>query len=236
MGMIMVKRKTKIEPKICEICREEFTIKDYQRPNRFKKQKCCSRTCNAKFISKNNKGKRAHNWNKKIRTCINCGIEELVSPVYSSRPYCSRKCMTEHYASGIMKNENHWNWQGGKIKRSCLVCGDEFEFDKGDLLRRKISRIFCSISCKAKFNSKRERNPNWKGGITPKNLLERNTPEYRMWKIEVLKRDNYTCQGCGSKNKLHCHHKKSFKDYKKLRTDINNGIVLCEVCHYALRS
>ena len=62
----MVKRKTKIEPKICEICREEFTIKDYQRPNRFKKQKCCSRTCNAKFISKNNKGKRAHNWNKKL--------------------------------------------------------------------------------------------------------------------------------------------------------------------------
>ena len=233
----MAKRKTKIEPKICEVCGEEFTIKDKQRPYKFKKQKCCSRSCNAKLISRNNKGKRAHNYNRKLRTCINCGLEELVSPAFSDRPYCSRECMADHYASGLMKKENHPNWQGGKIKRNCLICGTEFEFDKCELLReRKMNRMFCSQSCKAKFYSERERNPNWKGGITTINLLERNTPEYRLWRIEVLKRDNYTCQTCGSKEKLHCYHKKSFKNYKELRTDVDNGVVLCEVCHYALRS
>lgn len=60
----------------------------------------------------------------------------------------------------------------------------------------------------------------------------RRTPEYRKWRNEVYKRDNYTCQICGQKGgKLNAHHIKLFSKHKELRIDVKNGITLCEKCH-----
>jgi len=48
---------------------------------------------------------------------------------------------------------------------------------------------------------------------------------------EIYRRDNFTCQKCGVKNrKLHCHHILGVKEGKKL-FDNNNLITLCEECH-----
>lgn len=70
--------------------------------------------------------------------------------------------------------------------------------------------------------------PPWERGKSNK----RNTPEYQAWRNKVFERDNYTCQKCGQKGgTLNAHHIKSFKDYPELRTDVNNGITLCEKCH-----
>jgi hypothetical protein len=109
----MVKRKTEIPSKNCVICKKEFYIRDNQKPYQFKKQKCCSRSCNAKLSASYCIGKKAHNNQQEERICIWCGKKEMVSPSFSKRPYCSRSCMQKHYASGILKGENHWNWQGG---------------------------------------------------------------------------------------------------------------------------
>lgn len=108
----MVRRLKKIDPKICLICNNLFYIKDWQKPFQFKKQKCCSRKCNAKLSSSYCKGKKAHNNNKKERICKNCNKIEYVSPSFSNRPFCGRKCMAEYYSKNI-RQENHWNWQGG---------------------------------------------------------------------------------------------------------------------------
>lgn len=60
----------------------------------------------------------------------------------------------------------------------------------------------------------------------------RRTPEYIKWRNEIYKRDDYTCQICGKRGgKLNAHHIKHFAKYKDLRTEINNGITLCEECH-----
>lgn len=76
-------------------------------------------------------------------------------------------------------------------------------------------------------------NPNWKGGVTPENLIARNNAAFHKWRKEVFERDHYTCQRCGDKKggNLHPHHIKKFSDYKKIRYDINNGITLCFGCH-----
>ena len=51
-----------------------------------------------------------------------------------------------------------------------------------------------------------EKHPNWKGGITPFNLLCREYYEVNLRPL-VSKRDNYTCQKCGKTHcKLHVHH------------------------------
>lgn len=63
------------------------------------------------------------------------------------------------------------------------------------------------------------------------NYEDRRSNKYKNWKKEVLKRDNFTCQKCGSKNNLVVHHIKYFSKNKNLRFDIDNGIVLCNLCH-----
>ena len=37
-------------------------------------------------------------------------------------------------------------------------------------------------------------NPNWKGGVTPILRRIRTSEKYYIWRLEVLKRDNFTCQ------------------------------------------
>lgn len=57
--------------------------------------------------------------------------------------------------------------------------------------------------------------------------------ELRLWRIAVLKRDNFTCKCCGDAkgNNLQAHHILNFKTHEHLRLDIDNGITLCKNCH-----
>lgn len=82
---------------------------------------------------------------------------------------------------------------------------------------------------------KGERHPRWKGGITPINTAIRNSPEGKLWKIAVFKRDNFTCVWCLRKKevsgKLIADHIKEFALFPELRFAIDNGRTLCESCH-----
>lgn len=88
-----------------------------------------------------------------------------------------------------------------------------------------------------KTDNSGERNPNWKGGITPLSFKIRNSIESQLWRGAVFARDNWTCQDCGARCgngkavKLYAHHIKSFARYPELRFAIDNGQTLCRVCH-----
>jgi transcription elongation factor Elf1 len=60
---------------------------------------------------------------------------------------------------------------------------------------------------------------------------ERDTPQYKEWRLKVLKRDKFKCRKCGKKTKLYCHHIKTWASYPALRYDPSNGIALCGNCH-----
>lgn len=60
---------------------------------------------------------------------------------------------------------------------------------------------------------------------------KRRSAAYRKWRQQVIKRDDYTCQQCGSTQKLQAHHVKSWEDFPELRYDIDNGLTLCSDCH-----
>jgi 5-methylcytosine-specific restriction endonuclease McrA len=72
----------------------------------------------------------------------------------------------------------------------------------------------------------------WKGGLTKKDKLIRNSKEYADWRMKVFVRDNFTCVEC---RKIGCyleaHHIKSFADYPEFRFEISNGVSLCKDCH-----
>ena len=78
-----------------------------------------------------------------------------------------------------------------------------------------------------------EKSRNWRGGISTENNLIRSSIEYKDWRTAVFKRDNYTCQECGSRGyKLHADHIKPFAYYPELRLVIENGRTLCVECHH----
>lgn len=73
----------------------------------------------------------------------------------------------------------------------------------------------------------------WKGGVTEKNKLIRNSLEYRLWREAVFERDDWTCRGCSRRGgvELHPDHIKPFAYFPELRFELSNGRTLCIDCH-----
>ncbi len=95
---------------------------------------------------------------------------------------------------------------------------------------KKESREKISNSLVGKFA--KEKNPMWKGGITPVNTAIRTSRDYKIWRIAVFERDNYTCIWCGVRDgELNADHIKPFAWFPELRFAIDNGRTLCVPCH-----
>jgi 5-methylcytosine-specific restriction endonuclease McrA len=94
----------------------------------------------------------------------------------------------------------------GKIQGECnLYCSDECKKTCPTYHRQKYSKDF-------KINTSREVQP-------------------ELRKL-VLKRDNYTCQKCGTTNtELHCHHYEGVEVNPVESADIDQCITLCKQCH-----
>jgi len=72
----------------------------------------------------------------------------------------------------------------------------------------------------------------WKGGVTTINEKIRKSPEYKLWRESVFKRDGYTCIWCKKVGgEIHADHIKRFSDFPELRFAIDNGRTLCKGCH-----
>jgi len=107
-------------------------------------------------------------------------------------------------------------------KKQCVDCGAESK------TIGKLERCFpCSIPFKSGKN-----HYNWKGGITSRSRYER-TLFIKVLKQEILKRDDYTCNDCGSRGvNLHIDHIKSWAKHPELRFEPTNCQTLCMACHY----
>lgn len=77
---------------------------------------------------------------------------------------------------------------------------------------------------------------NWNGFANTESMKIRKSKKIIIWRKSVYERDNYTCQLCKHKHgrNLNAHHIKVFKDYPEERLDVDNGITLCEECHYII--
>lgn len=58
----------------------------------------------------------------------------------------------------------------------------------------------------------------------------RNSTEYRIWRVGVIRRDS-TCQCCGTLQNRHAHHINHATYFPEQRFDVENGITLCDTCH-----
>jgi len=58
-----------------------------------------------------------------------------------------------------------------------------------------------------------------------------NSSEYQIWREQVFKLDNRICQYCGNEGNI-AHHILPQKTHPELSLDPENGITVCEECHY----
>jgi hypothetical protein len=118
-------------------------------------------------------------------------------------------------------------------------CGEITEINNANLKNNHTTTCGCLKldNFKNAKVCKKEAHGNWKGGISHENELIRNSVNYKNWRVSVFKRDDYTCQKCGQIGySLNAHHIESFANNKDKRTDINNGITLCNKCHKKLHN
>ena len=200
---------------ICCICGEEYE-------NGIKNSKYCSKKCYGKSIS----GENNVNYKPKIECkCDYCGENiELKQSRYDeyNHHFCNESCFHNWHGEN-MKGENNY-WYGKHLTEETKK--KLSEANKGKYKGENnyfYGKHFCG-----------ENNPRWNPNKTDEEReIGRNYPEYYEWRKQVYERDNYTCQCCGSKKsgKFNAHHIYGYSEHKELRTDINNGITLCEECH-----
>lgn len=68
------------------------------------------------------------------------------------------------------------------------------------------------------------------------NELLRHIDGYSDFIKKVLNKFNYSCYICGSKDNLVVHHLDGYDWCKEKRTDVNNGVCLCNKCHKSFHS
>jgi hypothetical protein len=217
----------------CRDCKKKFryryTLKCQQCGKKFKSntldRKYCSISCS----------NTARNEPKVKCRCDICSKEIIVIASQfkkNKHNYCSIECArkgeTEFYSGKHSKLYS-------KVKVKCNYCGKAFSINQ---YRAEHERYhYCSKQCKAnhqKIILTGENNPSYNPNLTDEErIYGRYIPNYKEWRRAVYERDNYKCQCCGKSISGHlvAHHLYNYAEHKDMRTDINNGITLCEYCH-----
>lgn len=188
-------------------------------------------------------------WFKKTGKYIKCEICDKDFYAIKSRKrarFCSSDCYHK-----FPKNKN-------LFQKTCLLCNNKYFVTKSRISKTKYCSKKCAciaigkiggassagvsrnagvkrpyLAIRNKLNPMRgENNPNWKGGITHKNVKERQKLYKKNWNKDIFERDEYSCQLCFKRGgNLEAHHILRFIDYPEFRDKIWNGICLCQKCH-----
>ncbi len=82
------------------------------------------------------------------------------------------------------------------------------------------------------------KNPMWNGNLSEEERADnlarsRTVSGYLFFRRRVYERDHFTCQKCSDNTggNLVVHHINSYAEYPEQRTEVSNGITLCESCH-----
>jgi hypothetical protein len=170
---------------------------------------------------------------KKGNRCKECGIKKVIeSKKYT---YKQVKLFFEERGCQLLSTEYLNNHQ--KLHYICS-CGNKdwkqlYMFLQGQECKecglKKLSK-----SLKGRKGLRGENSPNWKPNKTMEERINsRGLHERYDWRNSVYERDNYTCQCCGDNKggNLNAHHLDGYDWCEVSRWDIENGILLCDICH-----
>lgn len=164
--------------------------------------------------------------------CAECGRTFKVKPYLVRQgfgKFCSAACYGK-WQSKNRKGVNNFNYVE-KITVRCDYCNVEKDIIPWEYKNRKYH--FCSQDCFHRWEKESgfmsgEQNPHWLGGHS-----DYRGSNWEEQKEKALKRDNYTCQKCPSKENIGVHHKIPYHlfDSFKSANVLSNLITLCKKCH-----
>jgi ribosomal protein L32 len=124
-------------------------------------------------------------------------------------------------------------------------CGNKLKIRSQSLIRKESQSCGCIFKIISPANGKKGRNKIsgplshlYKETLSEEDRIKRrSSPKLTEWRRNVFLRDNYTCDNCKKKGaKIVAHHLDGWAKYKEERYNINNGIVLCKMCHKQFHS
>lgn len=145
--------------------------------------------------------------------------------------------ISKHLNAGIRGNFNDIQlsiWLYETRKRSITGIAKVFHVHHST-----ISRLLRENGVPTLHNGKAsgDKNWNWQGGKTKTLQFIRFTPEYKIWRVSVFERDNYTCVDCGQRGGLlEADHEKPQSLFPELRFVVANGKTRCKKCHRKTRT
>lgn len=205
------------------------------------------------------------------KRCVVCGVvferpPNRANRVWESRKVCGNVCQKkmpgvgfqkEHIAyigserTRFVKGHDTWN-KGTSIQTNDALLEWRKTHPEPHNKGKKLSKETIEKIKKARAlqeNSgfqKGEKHWNWDGGKTALRKLVQGLYQYKKWRSDVFKRDNYTCQDCGKRGGiLNADHITPYSviiknnkvtnidDAKKCQQlwDVDNGRTLCVSCH-----
>ena len=181
--------------------------------------------CSSCNVSISKRSDTLKSWSGCCRKCINKQVANRpdikTKKSISAKEQLKKQGGIPNSGKGALKKNLHYNWKGGLP--NCVDCGVE------------LSLYTCKrcVKCTAKYKSG-ENHWNWKGGLSDENVKVRQSKEYKEWRKNVFKRDNWTCVKCDYRSTgnsdIRADHIKPFHLFPELRLDINNGRTLCIEC------
>lgn len=134
-------------------------------------------------------------------------------------------CICDCGFKNIRSNKNITNGIRKNINLMCSKC----RIKKA----KEINKVKLCGENNGMFGKKGINSPFYNKNLTQEEREKgRNIDGYNDFILNVFKRDNYTCQICKQRGiKLNAHHLNNYRDYKEERTNVNNGITLCQKCH-----
>lgn len=201
---------------ICKKCRSDY-YRNYNKKNKSeisKKRSAYYRNNKNKFIEYRNKNRN------KINKCI--------------KAYMNKPVKYSTYANRLKYFEFIKESKDGLLEIECTYCGKTFKPTANQVLNRIKSingdvcgenRFYCSNGCKESCPTFHKQK--FPEGFKKATSREAN-PQLRQL---VLKRDNYTCQKCGTTECLHCHHVVPATQNPMTANDPDVCITLCKACH-----
>lgn len=131
-----------------------------------------------------------------------------------SKEYINNRELLDYKCS--CGNISKISFDGFSCGERCRKCGD---------IKNGLAKLG-----KERLDMRGEHNNRWNPNLTDEDRINRRDIS---WRNLIYYRDQYTCQICGDKigHNLNAHHLNGYNWCIEERTDIDNGITLCDKCH-----